>query len=59
MSEQTPDGHTGLTDVDLRDRALESLLTEKGLVEPDALNELIAARTTPHGQPILLRQDKE
>ncbi|MEE9274757.1 MAG: nitrile hydratase subunit alpha [bacterium] len=41
MSGQTQDGHTELTDIELRVRAIESLLTEKGLVEPDALNELI------------------
>ncbi|MBI3127004.1 MAG: nitrile hydratase subunit alpha [Candidatus Tectomicrobia bacterium] len=41
MSGHTHDGGTELSDIELRVRALESLLTEKGLVEPDALNELI------------------
>jgi nitrile hydratase len=49
MSEQTHDGHTELTDTELRVRALESLLTEKGLVEPDALNELIDTYETKIG----------
>ncbi len=49
MSEKTHDGHTELTDTELRVRALESLLTEKGLVEPDALNELIDTYETKIG----------
>ncbi len=49
MSERTHDGHTELTDTELRVRALESLLTEKGLVEPDALNELIDTYETKIG----------
>jgi nitrile hydratase len=36
------DGHgSPLTETQLRVRALESLLTEKGLVDPRALDELI------------------
>ncbi len=49
MSEKTHDGHTELTDTELRVRALESLLTERGLVEPDALNELIDTYETKIG----------
>ncbi len=49
MSEKIHDGHTELTDTELRVRALESLLTEKGLVEPDALNELIDTYETKIG----------
>jgi nitrile hydratase len=49
MSEKTHDGHTELTDTELRVRALESLLTEKGLVKPDALNELIDTYETKIG----------
>jgi nitrile hydratase len=49
MSEKTHDGHTELTDNELRVRALESLLTEKGLVNADALNELIDTYETKIG----------
>src|SRR5438045_3213328 len=38
-----------LTDVQLRVRALESLLTEKGLVDPAALDELIDTYETKIG----------
>src|SRR5918911_980258 len=38
-----------LTDVQLRVRALESLLTEKGLVDPAALDELIDTYETRVG----------
>jgi len=51
MSDQHPQGHghggtahphgAPLSDVQLRVKALESLLTEKGLVDPAALDELI------------------
>ncbi len=33
--------HSHLSDTELRVRALESLLTEKGLVDPDALNAIV------------------
>jgi len=49
MSGHTHDGGTELSDIELRVRALESLLTEKGLVEPDALNELIDTYETKIG----------
>ncbi len=49
MSEKTHDGHTELTDNELRVRALESLLTERGLVDADALNELIDTYETKIG----------
>ncbi len=49
MSGHTHDGGTELSDTELRVRALESLLTEKGLVEPDALNELIDTYETKIG----------
>jgi len=48
-SGHTHDGGTELSDIELRVRALESLLTEKGLVEPDALNELIDTYETKIG----------
>src|SRR3954464_4159786 len=38
-----------LTDVQLRVRALESLLTEKGLVDPAALDELVDTYETKVG----------
>ncbi len=49
MSEHTHDGGSELSDIELRVRALESLLTEKGLVDPDALNELIDTYETKVG----------
>lgn len=49
MSGHTHDGGTELSDTELRVRALESLLTEKGLVDPDALNELIDTYETKIG----------
>jgi nitrile hydratase len=53
----------------LRVKALESLLTEKGLVDPQALDELIdtyetkvgprnGARATPHGKPVELMRSR-
>ena len=44
--------------------ALESLLVERGLVAPDALEATVAAwrraaRATPHGPPIALANDPE
>lgn len=49
MSEHVHPTGSELSDVELRVRALESLLTEKGLVEPDALNELIDTYETKIG----------
>lgn len=49
MSEHVHPAGSELSDVELRVRALESLLTEKGLVEPDALNELIDTYETKIG----------
>jgi nitrile hydratase len=41
-SDETEDHeHSHLDDIDLRVRALKSLLTEKGYIDPDALNQLI------------------
>lgn len=41
-SDETVDHeHSHLDDIDLRVRALKSLLTEKGYIDPDALNQLI------------------
>ncbi len=44
--------------------AIENMVAEKGIVEADTLRRRkeewdVAARTTPHGQPILLMQEKE
>ncbi|MBT3331801.1 MAG: nitrile hydratase subunit alpha, partial [Rhodospirillaceae bacterium] len=39
MSEHSD--HSHLSDSELRVRALESLLTDKGLVDPDALNTIV------------------
>jgi hypothetical protein len=64
-----PDDHdhaSELSEVQLRVRALESVLTEKGYVDPAALDLLIerhhqawerAAHRTPHGSPIHLKPD--
>lgn len=41
--------HSELSDVELRVRALESLLVEKGYVDPDALDELIDTYETKVG----------
>ncbi|HYW76597.1 MAG TPA: nitrile hydratase subunit alpha [Gammaproteobacteria bacterium] len=41
MSEHDHQHHPRLSDTELRVRALESLLVDKGLVDPEALNELI------------------
>jgi nitrile hydratase len=41
--------NTPLTDIQLRVRALESLLTEKGLVDPAALDELVDTYETQVG----------
>ena len=49
MGEHTHDGGSELSDIELRVRALESLLTEKGLVDPDALDELIDTYETKVG----------
>jgi hypothetical protein len=45
MSEKTHDGHTELTDTELRVRALESLLTEKGLVDQYRAHQCLKAET--------------
>ena len=39
-------GHSELSDVELRVRALESLLVEKGYVDPAALDELVQTYET-------------
>lgn len=41
MSSNEDDDHSHLDEIDLRVRALKSLLTEKGYIDPDALNQLI------------------
>ncbi len=58
--------HSELSATQLRVRALETLLTEKGYVDPDVLDVLIetyehkvgprngACQRTPHGQPLAL-----
>ena len=38
-----PDGHSELGEMDLRVRALETVLTRKGYVDPAALDTLIDA----------------
>ena len=52
-------GHAAPSDMTLRVKALESLLVEKGLVDPAALAErkaawAVAYRRTPHGRPVEL-----
>jgi nitrile hydratase len=49
MSEHVHPTGSELSDVELRVRALESLLTEKGLVDPEALNEIIDTYETKVG----------
>ena len=51
MADHEHDEHEGaaLSDIDLRVRALESLLVEKGLVDPAALDALIDAYETKIG----------
>ena len=38
--------HSELSEIELRVRALETLLTEKGYIDPPALDELIEHRVT-------------
>ncbi len=45
-----PGEGSALSEMALRVRALESLLTEKGYVDP-------AARAAPHGEPIVLGRE--
>jgi nitrile hydratase len=51
MSEHTHDDHSHLDDMDVRVRALETLLTHKGYVDPAALDAIIETyetRVGPH-----------
>jgi nitrile hydratase len=47
--EHDPDDHSELGEMDVRVRALETLLTEKGYVDPAALDELIETYQTRVG----------
>ena len=52
MSDRDPDHGLALPDVEIRVRALESVLVEKGYVEQAALDELIEAHETTIGPHI-------
>ncbi|MBN9669736.1 nitrile hydratase subunit alpha [Roseibium aggregatum] len=49
MSHDHDHNHSELSDIELRVRALETLLTEKGYVDPPALDELIETYETKVG----------
>lgn len=57
--------HHHYSDMQARVPALETLLTEKGLIDPAAIDAILAlqeswkraAEATPHGSPVALEND--